>query len=149
MLYIMYFIEWLLVLYCIHRIAHKSSFLMKFHGDHHRHINKCIRNNETMRWHWNNLFLINDNVRSTIDLWLTEVLPTLIFSALTQQWWIFCFYYVWAAILQEKLEHNSAINLYPFLTFGSWHLLHHRNPNKNFCLLFPIWDILLRTNYYE
>ena len=122
---------------------------MRFHGEHHRFINKCIKSGQRMQWHWNNLFLINDNIKSTIDLWITEVIPTIVFSAITQQWWIFIFYYIWAAILQETLEHNPNVNFYPFLTSGKWHLVHHTHPDKNFCLIFPIWDILLKTNYNE
>jgi sterol desaturase/sphingolipid hydroxylase (fatty acid hydroxylase superfamily) len=112
---------------------------MYIHRDHH----KYIKQNET-GWHWNNLFLINDTFLSTIDLWLTEVIPTVIICALTGQWWILILYYVWAAFFQENFEHNVNNDFYPF-TAGKWHMMHHKNHNNNFGLFIPIWDKLYRT----
>jgi sterol desaturase/sphingolipid hydroxylase (fatty acid hydroxylase superfamily) len=108
--------------------------------DHHGFILK----NKTS-WKPNNLLLFNDNWKSTMDLWLTEVIPTIIFSFITGEWWIFVLYYVWAALIQESIEHNSKINL-PILTSGRWHLVHHNKPDKNFGLFLPIWDIIFKTN---
>ena len=122
---------------------------MSYHGAHHNFINSQLKNNKTQRWHWNNLFLVNDNYKSTIDLWITEVLPTLVFCYLTGHYWIFIFYYFWASLIQESIEHNYGVNLYPFLTSGKWHLLHHGSPNKNFGVFFPIWDIIFGTNKNE
>jgi sterol desaturase/sphingolipid hydroxylase (fatty acid hydroxylase superfamily) len=96
-------------------------------------------------WKLNNIVLYNDNLPSTIDLYITEVIPTFVFSLITNQWWIFIFYYIWAAFLQEELEHKKGLN-FTILTSGDWHLIHHRNPNKNFGLFLPIWDIIFRTN---
>lgn len=141
MTFIIYFLSWTFILYWTHRIGHQLTFMQKFHWDHHVFIVK----NGNSGWHWNNLFLFNDNWYSTIDLWLTEVMPTILFSAITGQWWVFIFYYLWASVLQEQLEHNKNINWYPF-TSGRWHLLHHKNTNCNFGLFFPIWDIIFRTN---
>ena len=109
--------------------------------DHHRYIN----NNGMQGWRWNNLLLYNDTKNSTIDLYITEVIPTFLFSLITGQWWIFIFYYVWAAFFQETLEHNPNINVFGF-TSGKWHLIHHKRNNKNYSLFFPIWDILFQTN---
>lgn len=137
---IIYFLFWTLILYWIHRISHNVFFLKKYHLDHHTYINKHGSNG----WEWNNLFLFNDTRKSTIDLWLTEVIPTIIFSWITNQWWIFLLYYVWAAVFQENLEHNKNIN-FPLLTSGKWHLIHHRQFTKNYSLFFPIWDIIFGT----
>lgn len=139
---VFYFFTWTFMLYWIHRSIHKIPYLLKVHRDHHRFI---LENN--VSWHWSNLFLYNDTFLSTIDLWITEVIPTIIFSALTGQWWIFIFYYLWAALIQESIEHNSSIDL-PLLTSGRWHLVHHRNSNKNFGLFFSMWDIIFKTNDY-
>ena len=137
---IVYFLTWTFILYWIHRIIHKVSFLQKYHNDHHKFINQF----GMQGWKWNNLFLFNDTKSSTIDLYITEVIPTFIFSWVTGQWWIFIFYYIWAAILQESLEHNKNLNL-PLFTFGKWHLIHHKNFRKNYGLFFPIWDIIFNT----
>jgi sterol desaturase/sphingolipid hydroxylase (fatty acid hydroxylase superfamily) len=97
-------------------------------------------------WHWNNLFLFNDTWTSTADLWITEVVPTLVFSWLTGHWWIFLFYYLWAALVQETVEHNKNFNIYPLVTSGKWHLEHHRNTKINFGLFLPVWDIVFNTH---
>ena len=46
----------------------------------------------------------------------------------------------------EIIEHNKKINWYPLLTSGKWHLIHHKNPNCNYGVFFPIWDIIFHTN---
>jgi sterol desaturase/sphingolipid hydroxylase (fatty acid hydroxylase superfamily) len=137
--YIFYFFTWTLVLYWIHRIGHKTPIVKTFHRHHHVYINQTVTG-----WHWNNLFLFNDDWISTVDLWITEVIPTLVFSWVTGQWWIAVFYYVWAAFFQETLEHKRNLNL-PILTAGEWHLKHHVRPDKNFGLFFPVWDKLFKT----
>lgn len=137
--YVFYFFLWTFVLYWIHRATHKIPVIRRIHWDHHRYINQ----NYT-KWNPNNLLLFNDTWTSTFDLWLTEVIPTFIFCMITGQWWIMIFYYCWAALLQESLEHNPKFNI-PFLTSGKWHLIHHRSPNKNFGLFFSCWDIIFKT----
>lgn len=140
MLYVSAFLLWTLVLYVIHVVVHRVPVLTKLHRDHHAHIAVA----KTTKWHWSNLFLFNDTWKSTVDLWVTEVIPTVLFSCVTGHWWISALYYVWAAFLQETLEHHLHVNCYP-LTFGKWHLLHHRDPTKNFGLFIPVWDILFKT----
>lgn len=135
------FIIWTMILYWIHRVAHSIDFLKKFHLDHHRYVNRI---GSKSRWELNNLLLYNDTRYSTIDLWLTEVIPTFLFSLITGHWWIFFLYYVWAAFLQEYLEHKKGVNV-PFFTFGDWHLKHHRHYDKNYGLFFPLWDKVFGT----
>jgi len=142
---IFYFFSWTLTLYWIHRMSHQISFLKKYHLDHHLFIIKKIKKKQDIPgWHWNNLFLFNDTWKSTIDLWLTEVIPTFLFSLITGQWWIIVFYYVWAAFIQETIEHDPNFDLF-ILTSGKWHLLHHTKGVKNYGLFLPIWDIFFRT----
>ena len=129
---IIFFLIWTLCLYWIHRLAHRIPYIKKWHFNHHAYIIQ----NGSPGWHWNNLFLYNDTWTSTLDLYLTEVIPTILFSMITGQWWISIFYYIWAAFLQETLEHNNNIDL-PLLTTGRWHLIHHSLPNKNYGLFFP------------
>lgn len=140
MIYLGYFLAWTCLLYWIHRIGHKLPYIKMYHRDHHNYIVK----HGMQGWHWNNLFLFNDTWLSTLDLYLTEVIPTLLFSWLTGQFWIFVLYYAWAAFFQERLEHNKNVNV-PMFTSGKWHLLHHRYPNKNYGLFFPVWDIIFKT----
>ncbi len=135
---VIYFFLWTLMLYTIHRIGHVTPWVSKIHLHHHAY----VLSNPTC-WHWSNLFLFNDTWISTLDLWITEVIPTLIFSLVTGQWWIFILYYIWAAFIQESIEHNSSINL-PILTSGKWHLIHHRSP-CNYGLFTPLWDLAFGT----
>ena len=139
--YIVAFFTWTLCLYWIHRIGHRTPVVKTAHLDHHKFINI----NGKTTWHWNNLFLFNDTWTSTVDLWITEVIPTLVFSWVTGHWWLSVFYYLWAALIQEVIEHNPKFSLYPFLTSGKWHLVHHRDPSKNFSLFTPVWDIVFKT----
>jgi sterol desaturase/sphingolipid hydroxylase (fatty acid hydroxylase superfamily) len=137
-MFILYFLTWTLILYWIHRAGHIIPMIKFFHMEHHRY----IINNKTC-WHWSNLLLFNDNKNSTIDLWITEVIPTLLFSLITGQWWISVFYYIWAAFIQESVEHNPNVDL-PLLSSGQWHLIHHRS-KYNYGLFIPIWDIIFNT----
>lgn len=140
----MYFLMWTFMLYWIHRLGHKIKIINHYHCNHHSIINNNLKNGELNKWHWNNLFLFNDTVDSTIDLWITEVIPTLLFSLVTGQWWISLFYYVWAAFIQEPIEHNPNVDV-PFLLSGRRHLIHHKQSNKNYGLFFPIWDRVFNT----
>ena len=139
---IMVFMFWLLTLYSIHRICHNVPFLKKIHWAHH----DFIFDQKGNLWNWKILFLYNDDLPSTIDTWISEVLPTIFVCWITGHWWLFVFFYIWAAGIQEFIEHNPKINLYPFFTSGRWHLLHHKNYRYNFGLFFPIFDILFGTN---
>ncbi len=137
-MFLLYFLLWTLILYWIHRIGHNIPVMRTIHMHHHIFI---LQNTTT--WHWSNLFLFNDDWKSTLDLWITEVIPTLLFSLITGQWWISMFYYIWAAFIQELIEHNSNFNL-PILTSGKWHLMHHQG-KINYGLFTPLWDIIFKT----
>lgn len=139
-MFIFYFLSWTLLIYTLHRLVHQIPALSYFHREHHR----FVRENE-ITWHWSNIFLWNDNFKSTIDYWTTEVLPTLIFSVLTEQYWIMIFFYIYAAFIQERLEHNNNFNLYPFYTSGKWHVLHHTRYPCNFGIITPFWDWIFKT----
>lgn len=139
--YILAFLTWTFVLYWIHRIGHKTPFVKEAHRDHHKFINI----NGKTTWHWNNLFLFNDTWTSTADLWVTEVIPTAIFSWITGHWWLSVFYYLWAALIQEMVEHNPKFDVFPFLTSGRWHLVHHKDSTRNYGLFLPVWDLLFGT----
>jgi sterol desaturase/sphingolipid hydroxylase (fatty acid hydroxylase superfamily) len=139
-MFIVYFFVWTFVLYWVHRIAHNMPYVREWHWDHHVFIVK----HGNSGWRWNNLFLFNDTWTSTLDLYVTEVIPTLIFSWITGQWWISVLYYIWAACFQETLEHNKNIDI-PVFTSGQWHLIHHRQASKNYGLFFSIWDWLFGT----
>jgi sterol desaturase/sphingolipid hydroxylase (fatty acid hydroxylase superfamily) len=126
------------MLYWIHRVSHSTPVIRVIHLHHHR-----FALTQVISWHWSNIFLFNDDWTSTLDLWLTEVIPTLVFSLITGQWWISVFYYIWAAFIQESIEHNSNVDL-PILTSGKWHLIHHRR-ETNYGLYTPLWDKIFGT----
>jgi sterol desaturase/sphingolipid hydroxylase (fatty acid hydroxylase superfamily) len=140
MLDVIAFIGWTFLIYLTHRLAHKIPCIRRIHADHHAQVN-----HDNVGWNWKNLFLYVDTPKSTLDQWLTEVLPTIAFCFLTGAWWIFWFYYIWSAFLQESIEHNSNFDWYPFLTSGRWHLIHHKSPDKNFGVFTPMWDKIFGT----
>jgi sterol desaturase/sphingolipid hydroxylase (fatty acid hydroxylase superfamily) len=137
---VMVFLLWTLVLYLIHRITHRVDFFKSLHYDHHIFVSR----NKSTKWKWHDLMLYNDTPKSTLDMWVTEVIPTLCISFFTGHWWLSVMYYIWAAFFQQNLEHNPKYNWYPF-TSGKWHLVHHRDPSKNFGLFLPIWDKIFKT----
>ena len=118
----------------------RAGKLKTYHFNHHK-----VINTNTIKWNCNNLLLYNDTKESTIDLWLTEVIPTCIISYITGQWWLIIFYYLWASLIQERVEHNKDFNI-PLLTSGKWHLKHHENGECNYGLFTSIWDIVFKTN---
>lgn len=139
--YALVFLVWTFIIYWMHRLAHVWSFMKKFHSDHHAQVTqKTIQG-----LNWKNVFLWFDSFNSTVDQWLTEVIPTILIALITGHVWLLVFYYIWAAFIQETIEHNHKINLYPFITSGRWHLIHHENPTKNYGVFFPIWDMLFGT----
>jgi len=138
---IFYFGLWTFILYWIHRIGHNIPLLMKSHRLHH----KFVREN-TITWHWSNIFLFNDDWPSTIDFWITEIIPTAIFVLITEQWWLGIGFYLYAAFIQEWFEHNVNFDAYPFYTSGQWHVLHHTHYPCNYGIGTPFWDWVFDTN---
>jgi sterol desaturase/sphingolipid hydroxylase (fatty acid hydroxylase superfamily) len=134
-------IVWSLLLYLCHRLAHIVPFLWKYHQDHHLQIYKQTNKGH----HWSNYFLFFDTWRSTIDQWLIEIIPTILLCLVFQDFTVFIIYYVWAVCIQERVEHNYRFDVYPFLTSGKWHLVHHSEYTKNFGVFTPVWDILFKT----
>ena len=126
------------MLYWIHRLVHRLEFLSRFHRAHHRYISRS-----TSKWTYRNLVLYTDDKESTIDMWLGEVIPTILFCIVFDALWLWLFYYIWAALLQDTLEHSN-LNWYP-LTMGKWHMMHHKDARRNFGLLLPIWDKIFKT----
>jgi sterol desaturase/sphingolipid hydroxylase (fatty acid hydroxylase superfamily) len=141
--YIIVFLIWSFTLYWIHRGIHKINipYVSEFHWDHHKQVTQ-----NKVKWHWSNIFLFNDTWKSTIDFWITEVIPTFIICIITNHWWIFCIFYIYASFIQERIEHNKHINFFPLLSAGKWHLIHHNNHKVNFGAYTPIWDIFFNTN---
>jgi len=140
-MFALYFILWTFYLYWLHRLVHLMPYTQKIHAYHHAFINK----NET-HWHWSNLFLFTDQWICAVDLWMTDVIPTIVFCYLTGQWWICVFYYVWAAVIQETIEHDPCFDYYPFIHSGKWHLEHHSHGNKNYGMFIVYWDKLFKTS---
>ena len=141
-MFIIYFLMWTFCLYMSHRGAHHIPIIKDIHRHHHYY----IKTHNTPTWSWNNLLLFNDNWISTLDWWLTEVIPTILFCLITEQWWIAIFHYIYSATIQEQIEHNPNFSMYPWLSSGKWHLHHHLNDNtKNFGTFIIIWDKIFKT----
>lgn len=142
LIHLIYFMLWTLLLYVMHVFAHKIPFLWKYHRDHHLQVSM----NNVGKWKLTNLILYIDTWETTVDQWLTEVIPTFIFSLVTGAWWIFIGYWIWSATFQEIVEHNPNVDIYPLEVSGKWHLVHHEHANKNYGIIHPLWDMLFRTS---
>jgi sterol desaturase/sphingolipid hydroxylase (fatty acid hydroxylase superfamily) len=138
-MFIIEFLIWTLMLYWVHRISHIKIRFNKLHCSHHQ----FVALNQP-KWHWSNIFFYMDNPKSAIDVWITEVIPTIIFCWIINSWWLIIFYWIWAAFLQERYEHKTNLDLILF-TSGKWHMIHHCNPKRNFGLFIPLWDIVFGT----
>lgn len=138
--YIFWFLLWTFIIYWIHRISHMTPVLGRLHIKHHSYVR-----NHDITWHWTNIFLYNDDWGSTVDYWVTEVIPTFLFSWLTGQWWLIICFYFYGAFIQEWVEHNKNFNAYPVYTSGKWHRLHHTHYPCNFGIITPLWDIVFKT----
>lgn len=142
---LVHFLAWTLMLYWIHRIGHQIPAIRKIHLGHHR----FIATNPPPQWHWSNLFLFQDDWPSTVDVWVTEIIPTLIFCWITGAWWIAVFFYLWSALIQESIEHSPMFDRYPWFTSGRWHLMHHSNGKCNYGIFITVWDRLFGTFKYH
>lgn len=141
-MYVVYFLAWTFILYGLHRLAHKSQFLWNYHKDHHQQVSQ----NRNKGQHWSNYFLFFDTWKSTIDQWLIEILPTIILCVALGDYVILLFYYIWAVFIQEKIKHNPNFDIYPILTSGKWHLIHHNYFSNNFGVFTSLWDIIFKTH---
>ena len=121
--YLFHYLVWTFFIYWLHRIVHITEWTNYYHSDHHRYItenwNDGLEN--ITGWSWSDVFLIEDTWKSTVDLWLTEVIPTILYSSITGQWWILIMYWLWSSLLAEVIEHNPKFNV-PFIAAGKWHL---------------------------
>ena len=137
-----YFLIWTLVIYWTHKAAHSFEWLWQFHQAHHE-----VEYNGELEFSWWNLVGWFNDWRSTLDQWITEVIPTGVFILIFPDAWpIAIFYYIDGFVLAEGLtDHNPRIDV-PGLSMGRYHLLHHKNPNVNYDLYFRIWDRLFGTS---
>ena len=136
-----YFLLWTLVIYVMHRVAHKAPFLWYFHRHHHQ---VSYRGEWEFSW-WNTLGWFNDWY-STIDQWLLEVIPTIaLITAFPDAWPIGVYYYIDGFCLAEGItDHNPRICI-PGLAMGRYHLRHHANLSVNFDQFTHFWDWVFGT----
>ena len=104
--YLLYFMTWTFMIYWLHRTYHSIPFCMKFHQDHHTQI---IEGTGSNKWDWRHVFIWIDTWNSTVDQWIMEVIPTIIFSWITGQWWM-CVFIGYGQHLCKK-ELNTILNL--------------------------------------
>lgn len=140
-MFIVYFLLWTLLLYWMHRAVHVLPYLKDIHKEHHRYVVRSKEYGIALK----HLLLIHKSKDYTIDLWITEVIPTIVFSLLTGQIWILVVYYIWAALLQTTVKYDTNFDVFP-ITWGNWTLLHYRYNTKNFGSVFSLWDRLFKTN---
>lgn len=135
------FFTWTLVVYFIHRAVHVFPAIGKYHLAHHKYVRY---HHSKIGWRWTNLLLWNDNWKTTVDLWTTEVIPAILICVWSGSWWFLLAYWLWSAFVQERIDHDSNFHCFP-LASGRWHMEHHKNSRVNFGIIIPLWDIIFET----
>lgn len=132
---------WTMMIYWTHRLAHRLPCLWRFHSAHH-----AVEYKGEYEFSWWNLVGWFNDWKSTIDQWLTEIIPTTLFVLVFPQAWpILVIYYVDGFVLAEGLtDHNPRIDI-PALSMGKYHLRHHADMSGNYDLYFRLWDKVFGT----
>ena len=146
----MYFIEllgyfplWTLLIYCTHRLAHSIPALWHFHQAHH-----AVSYDGKWEFSWWNLIGWFNDWRSTLDQWLTEIIPTILYILLFHDAWpIAVLYYIDSFLSEGITDHNPRIAV-PGLAMGRYHLAHHADMTMNFDLYTHFWDWVFGTRHH-
>lgn len=151
--FIFCFLLWTLISYALHRLAHtKSRYnpLFKIHLAHHK-AEYGKEENYKFKWPgWRSFVLWFDDLKSSLDVWITLILPAVLVSLLfpTTHFAVLIFVYFYEVFLSEhNLDHNPEITGFVtrVLAIGQYHLTHHHYPKYNYGLYLTIWDIVFVT----
>lgn len=135
-----YFLGWTFIAYWTHRAAHAFDFLWKFHREHHVVV---YEGKFEFSW-WNLVGWVND-WKSTLDDWLTEIIPLgLYIWIFPAAWPVVIYYYIDSSLSEGILDHNPRIDV-PGLAMGRYHLAHHDDMRVNFDNYTRLWDWVFGT----
>lgn len=153
MYYIFSFLLWSLFSYSIHRAAHiKSKYnpLFKIHLAHHK-AQYGKEKDYRFKWPgWKAYFLWFDDLASSLDVWITLILPAILVSLVFPQshFTVLALVYLYEVFLSEhNLDHNPEIDgpITHILAVGQFHLTHHHYPKYNYGLYLTLWDLVFVT----
>ncbi|MCE9596651.1 MAG: sterol desaturase family protein [Spirochaetia bacterium] len=140
------FLLWTCIIYWLHRISHikhAKNPLWIIHRAHHRlpYFSEAPRP-------WPRLgqyFFWLGNWKESLDVIFVMTIPlgllTIVFPA--QGACLLVFHYFYEVFLSEsRLDHNPYLTgrWTKFFAWGSFHLVHHVQLQKNFCLMITLWD---------
>lgn len=137
LLFILYLLAYDFLYYWLHRAQHRSDALWSIHKLHHSetHVNVTT----TLRVHW-----IEEVLKALII-----VLPvSLLFDAMPQAGWLAAILGIWLFFVHANLRISFG-PLSWLLTSPAAHRIHHSvdhpQSNRNFAVIFPVWDIVFGT----
>lgn len=151
--YVFCFLLWTLASYALHRLAHvKSPYnpLFKIHLAHHK-AEYGKEKNYDFKWPgWRSFVLWFGDLQSTLDVWITLIIPAIVVSILFTQthFTVLIGVYLYEVFLSEhNLDHNPEITgpITRVLAIGQYHLTHHHYPKYNYGLYLTLWDIVFIT----
>ncbi|WP_343564317.1 sterol desaturase family protein [Kiloniella sp. b19] len=134
------FLVFTFVTYWTHRIAHCWKPLWYLHEAHH-----SVPYKGEYEFSLLNLVGWYNDWRSTLDVWVTEVLPMAGLVLLWPATWPLAVLFYIDNVLSEGLtDHNPRINI-PGLAMGKYHIEHHKDMSVNFDGYFRLWDKVFGT----
>lgn len=148
-LFLLAVLAWTALGYAIHRLAHHSgewNLLARLHRAHHAPA--YLSTPRPLRCH--HLLFWFDTRAETMDVWITLTLPALLIAALlpAQGPALLALHYLYEILLSDgRFDHNPAIDgaITRVLACGTYHLEHHRQPQRHFGLILTLWDHIFRT----
>jgi sterol desaturase/sphingolipid hydroxylase (fatty acid hydroxylase superfamily) len=153
MYYVFAFLLWSFCAYSLHRLAHlKSTYnpLFRIHLAHHL-TEYGKEDTYAFQWPaWPSYLLWFDDLNSSLDVWITLVLPAAVVSLIIPQthFSVLGFVYLYEVFLSEhNLDHNPQIcgAVTSVLAIGNYHLTHHHYPRYNYGLYLTLWDYVFVT----
>lgn len=149
-IFFLQFLLWTLLVYLMHRLAHwrsKYNFLYQIHLTHHK-VDYLNPVNRSFKWFY--LLFYFGGLYETLDVILILTLPALIVYFINPNTGIYLlvFHYMYEVFLSEGfLDHNPNVtgSITRYLSWGKYHLGHHRNWKKNYSLMITLWDYIFGT----
>lgn len=140
------FLLWTCIIYWLHRISHIKHVrnpLWIIHRAHHRlpYFSSAPRYAPSP----GQFFFWLGNWKESLDVILVMTIPLILLTIAfpSQGACLLVFHYLYEVFLSESvLDHNPYLKgpWTRFFAWGSFHLVHHVQLQKNFCLMITLWD---------
>ncbi len=145
------FLLWTFCSYWIHRCAHIHSHknpLWLVHVAHHRI--PYFKVQPVRKPALGQYFFWLGDLLTSLDVIMALTLPIVVITFIWPEYGIplLIFHYFYEVYLSEGvLDHNGRLtgNITRYFAWGSYHLYHHADLNKNYGLMITLWDKVFGT----